>query len=202
MLPATMVDVSFALRGASLPAEHRRVLTGALLARLPWLAEVPGAGVHRIRTSAGNDQRVLLSGRSRLMLRVPRARAEELAVLAGACLDVDGERIELTGPPSVRELLPHATLYAHAVQAPGSSEIEFLAAIDAELDAMRVSCRRICGRARGLLHVAAGQSSFGLMLDQLGAEDALTVLQAGLGGHRLYGCGLFVPHKSAAAVGL
>ena len=202
MPPATMVDVSFAVRGASLPDEHRRPLVGALLERLPWLADVPGIGVHRINTAAGSDQRVLLSGRSRLVLRVPRARVAEVAALAGTRLDVGTDAIDLPQPPSVRELLPHGTLYAHAVQAPGVDEVEFLAAIDAELDAMRVSCRRICGRARRLLHEGAGRCSYGLMLDQLGPDDALAVLEAGLGEYRLYGCGLFVPHKSAAAVGV
>ena len=42
---------------------------------------------------------------------------------------------------------------------------------------------------------------YSLMLDGLSAEGALRLLDAGLGPHRRLGCGLFVPHKSAAAVG-
>jgi hypothetical protein len=39
------------------------------------------------------------------------------------------------------------------------------------------------------------------MLHGLRARDSLRVLEQGLGEHRLMGCGVFVPHKSAAAVG-
>ena len=39
------------------------------------------------------------------------------------------------------------------------------------------------------------------MLHGLSAADSLTVQRAGIGPHRALGCGLFVPHKSAAAVG-
>jgi hypothetical protein len=39
------------------------------------------------------------------------------------------------------------------------------------------------------------------MLDGLSREGALRMLDCGLGGHRRLGCGVFVPHKSAAAVG-
>jgi hypothetical protein len=43
--------------------------------------------------------------------------------------------------------------------------------------------------------------AFSLMLDGLSHDDALRLLEHGIGPHRLWGCGLFVPHKSAAAVG-
>jgi hypothetical protein len=39
------------------------------------------------------------------------------------------------------------------------------------------------------------------MLSGLNAAQSLRVLRQGVGPHRLLGCGLFVPHKSAAAVG-
>ena len=39
------------------------------------------------------------------------------------------------------------------------------------------------------------------MLDHLDRGDARRILDTGLGPHRLWGCGVFVPHKSAAAVG-
>jgi len=39
------------------------------------------------------------------------------------------------------------------------------------------------------------------MVDQLSAAQALRLMEHGLGAHRRLGCGLFVPHRSAAAVG-
>jgi hypothetical protein len=39
------------------------------------------------------------------------------------------------------------------------------------------------------------------MLHALPAEQSLRLQKRGLRPHRLMGCGIFVPHKSAAAVG-
>jgi len=43
--------------------------------------------------------------------------------------------------------------------------------------------------------------TFSLMLHALPEEQSLRLQRCGLGPHRLLGCGIFVPHKSAAAVG-
>jgi CRISPR-associated protein Cas6 len=120
----------------------------------------------------------------------------------------------VVGRSQERELLAHGTLYAHLValdslsRERGSAEVReddamdetsFLATIDSELAAMNVRCRRVCGRWQALDTDALLGCS--LMLDGLTPEDSLRVLERGLGAHRRLGCGLFVPHKSTAAVG-
>jgi CRISPR-associated protein Cas6 len=104
------------------------------------------------------------------------------------------------GSAQVRELLPWGTLYAHLVAADGAAdELEFLRDVDAQLQTLGVRGRAICGRRQVL--AADDLQGFSLMVDGLSAQDSLCLLQAGLGRHRRLGCGLFVPHKSAAAVG-
>jgi CRISPR-associated protein Cas6 len=200
-LDAALVDLAFPLEGRALPRDHRARLAAALAERLPWLGVAPGSGMHRLNVVAGGGAQALLAGRTRLILRVPRERAAEAAaVLAGADLMLAGEPLRL-GSPVQRELLPHRTLYAHFVAAPVDDELAFLAMVDAELQALGVGCRPICGRRQELQAEAGPLPGFSLMLDGLTPADALRVLQAGLGAHRGLGCGLFVPHKSAAAVG-
>ena len=195
---ADMVDLGFALAGNGLPRDHRRALAEAVDQALPWFAGLPGAAIHRLKLSAGNGALALLSGRTRLTLRLPRQRAADAAGLVGATLQVADRRLHV-GAPQLRELLPHGTLYAHLVAADDADEIAFLRAMDAELQAMGVACRPICG-----LHqvVEAGAlQGFSLMLDGLANAASLRVLGSGLGAHRRLGCGVFVPHRSAAAVG-
>jgi CRISPR-associated protein Cas6 len=197
-----MVDVAFALEAddlPSLPLRHRQALAEALERALPWLAGAAGAGVHRLNVSAGGGPRALLSRRTRLTLRVPRSRADEVAALAGTELAVGAQRLRLGGP-HVRELLPWGTLYAHFVAADDGDEGAFLEAVGRELEALGVPCRAICGRRQEL--EAGALQGFSLMLDGLSPADALRVLERGLGPHRELGCGVFVPHKSAAAVGM
>jgi CRISPR-associated protein Cas6 len=198
---ATLVDLAFPLLGRALPRDHRAPLAAALAERLPWLGEAPGSGVLRVNVVAGAGPVALLSARARLVLRVPRERADEAqAALAGGSLQVDGQTLTL-GMPVRRELLPHRTLYAHFVAAPDDDELGFLAMVDAELRALGVACRPVCGRRQALQAGDAALPGFSLMLDGLTPADALRVLEAGVGAHRGLGCGLFVPHRSAAAVG-
>lgn len=240
--PAQMLDLCFGLIGSTVPRDHRQALAQALVARLPWLATEPGVAVHRINVSAGlvgqtsdggpnrplDSKRLapmtgdvlssagalaLLSGRSQLRLRVPRHRVAELQGLNGAQLNLGGHLIALHGPPTVRELLPHVTLYAHQVVADSDDELAFLATVDADLARQGVRCRRLCGRLQRLHEpgppVAGGHDpglnqnalpAYSLMLDGLSPADSLRMLEQGTGAHRLWGCGVFVPHKSAAAV--
>jgi CRISPR-associated protein Cas6 len=196
---AAMVDLAFAVQGDVLPRDHRRSLAEAVLRALPWLAGLqPRAGLHRLNVSGTGVAQVLLSRRTRLVLRLPRERAQEAARLAGMHLDIDGHGLRL-GEAHVRELLPWGTLYAHFVATEESDEAAFLRAVEAELETLGVSCRAICGRAQA---VEAGRlHGYSVMLDGLSAADALRMQEQGLGAHRELGCGVFVPHKSAAAVG-
>ncbi len=197
-VPARMIDLAFALDGDALPREHRGLLAAAVEAALPWLAGVPGAGVHRLNVSAGGGPQALLSGRTRLTLRVPRERADEAMTLAGRELQLGAGRLRL-GAAHVRELLPYSALYAHLVAADDADEAAFVEAVAAELKALDVACRAICGRHQ--ITEAGALRGFSLMLDGLSASHSLRVLQVGIGPHRRLGCGVFVPHKSSVAVG-
>ncbi|MFZ2649162.1 MAG: type I-MYXAN CRISPR-associated protein Cas6/Cmx6, partial [Burkholderiaceae bacterium] len=110
-----------------------------------------------------------------------------------------GSRSLHVDSPRQRELLPHGTLYAHLVAADGPDETAFLGAMHAELASLGVACRPICGRR--LVCEAGWVQGFSLMLDGLTVENSLRVLESGLGAQRRLGCGVFVAHRSAAAVG-
>jgi CRISPR-associated protein Cas6 len=197
---ASMVDVSYPLHGSALPRDHRRALAQALERLLPWLADPRQAGLHRVNVVAGNGPTALLSQRARLLLRVRRERLADLAPLRGARLDVGGFALRLGTEATVRELLPHSTLYAAAVSTADDDEMAFLRSIEAELGAMRLPCRPICGRRQEIDNGDERLTGFALMLDGLSAADSLRLLESGLGQHRRLGCGLFVPHRSAAAL--
>ncbi len=198
---SSVVDMAFALRGAHLARDHRLALADALAAALPWLASEPRAAVHAVKLVHGAGDPALLSARSRLVVRVPRERADAMAgALAGRTLTVAGESVEL-GAATLRELLPHSTLYAPFVDAGSADEAAFLEAVGAELAALGVACHRVCGREQQLRGPQRLLHGYSLLLHGLGAAASLRVLEQGLGEHRLMGCGVFVPHKTAAAVG-
>lgn len=197
---AAMVDVVFPVQGRALPRDHRWALSQALTQALPGLADDPRSAVHPVNLVHGTSEPALLSARSRLVLRVPRERIEAVLGLAGRTLDVAGCAVALAAP-QVRELLPHTTLYAYFVDAGAADELGFVAAMSDELARLEVRCPVVCGRAQRLQGPGEALHGYSVMLHGLREASALRVLEQGLGAHRLMGCGVFVPHKSAAAVG-
>lgn len=199
--PSRLVDLAFGLHGRSLPRHHRAALAQAVLRHLPWLADEPQAGLHRLNLPAGDGHEALLSNRTRLVLRVPRQRVPQAQALAGAELRLGAHSLQVQGLAQLRELLSHGTLYAHLVAAEREDELDFLADVDEELGSLGVTGRRMCGRQQRMAEGVHDLVGYSLMLDGLQPAHAQQLMEHGLGPHRLWGCGLFVPHKSAAAVG-
>ena len=194
-----MVDVAFSLRGGSIPADHGWQLFRQLAEQLDWLAAEPDAGVHPIRGSRAVAGEIYLGARARLMLRLPRERAQQSFALSGAHFDL-GNQVEVGGA-HLRPLFAHGTLYSHFVTTGTPDEAGFQRDVGAALEQAGIGCKIICGRMRRAQTQGAEIVGFSLMLHELSPEHSLSMQAAGLGAERKLGCGIFVPHKSAGAVG-
>lgn len=217
---AHTVDVAFKLSASApgLPPDHQALLLAALSAACPGWDAAPGSGIHMLSLSEGG----WLSQRSRVVLRVVRTTLAQLTApgegeaatgLVGRPL-VLGEVGLRLHDPQVRELLPWACLYAHLVvmtpsrdppsddEDPAAEELQFLQAATRALHALGVRGRLICGRRQQLPGPHGMLRGHSLMVDQLSPTHARRLLEQGLGLYRPLGCGLFVPHKSTAAVGV
>lgn len=194
-----VVDLVFALRGNSIPADHAWALYRALVAEIDWLEDDAVAGVHRIRGTQSAGGVVFLGQRAKLALRVRRERIEAALALAGARLDV-GAGLEV-GSGHVRALLAHGTLYSPFVTNDADDELGFQQAVSAEVRAAGVACDVILGKPQRLAAGSGDLRGYGVMLHDLAPEESLRMQATGLGGGRKLGCGILVPHKSAAAAG-
>lgn len=199
-LQAALVDMVFPLGGYSLPRDSAPALLAALQHVLPWLGREPSTGVHPLKLVPGEGEEALLSQRTRLLLRLPRELCEAATGLAGRSLQV-GEQTVTLGRPHLRELLPHRTLYAYAVAAEADDEVGFMQSMNDELQTLQVRTQVICGKRQQHDWPGGSMVTFSLMLHGLTPADSLRLQEHGLGRHRLLGCGIFVPHKSASAVG-
>ena len=193
-----IVDLVFPLRGQAIRQDYADVLWRALSARLPWLADDPMVGVHPLTGVSAGDHELYLTRRAKLTLRLPATRVEAARALTGSRLELAGE-VEI-GAASVKPLAPIKTLYSSFVTLGVDVEADFLAACEAQLASAAIPAQLVCGKA----HVGHGQDGewrgFSLMLFGLTVNDSLRMQREGLGGERKRGCGIFVPHKSVAAV--
>ena len=197
---AEAVDVVFALAGDGVPEDYPFALLREVARHLPWLESDPEAGIHPLRGARTDYGVLLLPHRARLVLRVRAARAEDALALAGRALALDARTLRV-GAGRVRALEPYGALYAHLVAGDALDEGDFLEGVAARLAGLGAACKSVCGRRRRLRAGDREISGFGLMLHELAADQSLRVQRSGLGGERGLGCGVFVRHRLAAAVG-
>ena len=208
-----IVDLGFRLSGGTLPVEHAHALSLALLAELPWLADEPRCGIHQIYVAAsgngwmrppGDDREVLnLSRRTRLTLRLPRQRLAAAEVLSGRSLDVAGHCLQV-GKARERPLLASSTLFARYVVCAGSGHQDEEIFIDWVAGVLRdmgiTPTKLLCGMTSRIDVPRAPLMARSLMVAAMAPDASLELQRRGLGGGRLTGCGLFVPHKGIEAV--
>jgi CRISPR-associated protein Cas6 len=196
-----MADVVFALEGEALRDDHAGALSLAVRRALPWFDDEAEAGILPLAGLARGDGVCLVGRRSRLALRLPLHRSAGAGFLTGAPLDLDGAVLKV-GAGTIRPLFPaRGVVYSHFVTVGEDDEIDFLARCESMLAQRGLKPRLITGKARELRVADGVVRGFSLMLHGLAAAESLAVQEAGLGVHRALGCGIFVPHKSVAAVG-
>ena len=206
---AVAADLAFMLSGQAIPFDHTLALAHAVINLLPWLPLVPRAGLRlAFGAESGNGwQRddsdgalVYLSGRARLVLRLPLERVEDARALAGSALEVAGYPLAV-GQPRLLPLFPSDTLYARHVVDETGDEVAFLDRMAHALDALGATRRKImCGKNRRITAPGGGLCTRSVMIANLTPGDSLALMAEGIGSGRLMGCGLFVPYKRSAAL--
>ncbi|MDE1981787.1 MAG: type I-MYXAN CRISPR-associated protein Cas6/Cmx6 [Betaproteobacteria bacterium] len=189
-----VTDLAFALRGQFVPSGYAERLWQSVSAALPWLAEEPAAGLLPLR---GTEQSggLWLPRRSRLVLRLPMARADEARALEGVTLDLGSGTLLEVGAAEERPHHGYPTLHA-ALVATELEEVAFGEQVRRELDDMGVEGQWICGRERMLRCDNVALRGFSLVVHHLKGEQSLRLQARGLGQARHLGCGIFVPYKA------
>ncbi len=194
----TIVDLAFSLTGAApLPADHGYALYGALSRLLPELHHENGAAIHPIAGRQIGDRRLGLQPWSRLTLRTRADQIPALLPLAGKQINLDGAALRI-GVPQVRALEPRPALRSRLVTIKGFFDPDpFQAALRRQLDQLNLSpnIEIALGRRRTLKIKDKQVVGHEVLLQNLTAEESLTLQEQGAGGRRHMGCGIFTPLK-------
>jgi len=208
-VPDDVCDLVFRLSGKRIDVDHAQALAEALREHLDD-ATCARIGVHGVRmASSGNGwnrpegagAELPLSRRARLDIRVPRELIDAVLRLSDRSLSLGHQQIEV-GSATIRPLSLHGTLHARAISCDSAqSEDEFLRQVAAELQAMDIDVSRmLCGKSGEIRTAGASLFTRALMVTDLKPHESVRLQQRGIGGDRLLGCGLFVPHKEIDAV--
>ncbi len=204
VVPDSVVDLIFKIKCPTLPVDHAWSLSEALHQALPWFADEPRSGLHLIHgAESGNgwerpnnaDEKLYLSRRTPLILRLPRERVEEAATLTGMQLDIAGNILEV-GESHTRLLSMTNTLYCRHVISAELDEDAFLQQAADTLHSMSLGFKKmLCGKGSEFSSPEGRLMTRSLILAGLSFDDAVTLQEWGIGPLRSRGFGLFVPHK-------
>ena len=205
-----VVDLSFRIDCKQIPTRHAWELSQALYQVLPWMKEEPEAGVHQIHGAASGNgwerpadgELIHLSKRTRMQLRVPTSRVSDASELVGKTLDIAGHLVKV-GKMSTRSIDPFSTIFARYIVVPeGTTEDEFLQLVVDELNSRELSVRKLlCGIGHTFELNGEKIETRSLMVADLDKASSVALQETGIGPHRHFGCGIFVPHKGIKAVG-
>ena len=185
-------DLVFDISAASLPASYPFALWDAISALIPELQHDERVGVLPLR-GAQNGDRLLLTRRSKLVLRVPVELTEAASKLTGAELAIDDERITL-GAARLRAITHYPTLHAQ-LAAGCSDEAEFVASVQRHFADNQITAQIICGMRNALTSGTRSFSGYSLVLHDLKPDASIRLQCEGIGEGRRYGCGIFIPYK-------
>ena len=197
-----MIDLQFDLAGTTIPADNAQLMSEALLRLLPWLGEDGGTGIQHLKGAETNsgDATLNINRRTKMLMRVPKTRVDEIQGLVGQTLDPAVHRLQI-GNVKAREFSAFANIYAHFVDTGRASEEQFVQDVMRELDGhFQLRCGFICGKQQTLQTASGPIYGYSLMLHDVPPHKSLQLQDEGMGRNRLLGCGIFIPHKSIAPV--
>ncbi len=197
-----MIDLQFDLVGTTIPADNAQLLSDALLSLLPWLGEDSGTGIQHLKGAETNsgDATLNINRRTKLYVRVPKARVDDMQKLVGQTLDLAGHALQI-GSFKTRAFTAFSNIYAHFVDTGSTTEEQFVQDVMRELDGhFKLRCGFICGKRQTLQSTSGPIHGYSLMLHDVPPHKSLQLQDEGMGRNRLLGCGVFIPHKSIAPV--
>ncbi len=208
--PDQIVDMSYRLRGKTIPVDHAWVLAAEVQRLLPWFEKEKDSALHTIHVAeSGNGWRrpqsgaelLHLSRRTRLTIRVPKSKVSNAEKLCGKMLNLSGCEIQI-GTSRVKPLVRSTVIFARYLDlGENQNEELFLHAAYQELVEKDIAAPKLlCGRLHSFNTPDGTVMVRSLMLADLDMKDSIKLQQAGMGRNRKMGCGIFLPHKGIKPV--
>lgn len=201
-----IIDIGFSIVSThTLPADHGYLLYSAVSRVLPETHEADGFGIHPIGGRQIGGRTMQLTEHSRLIIRTAADQIARFLPLAGKSLILLGRPIRI-GVPEVHALAPATALRSRLVtiklpetasQKGDVAQASFMEAIGRQFTALGISSQVKCslGKRRTLRVKSKEVVGYELLVENLTAEESLTLQEHGLGGRRKMGCGIFTPFK-------
>ena len=203
-----MAELSFSVDCKELPYDHAYELSSEILNLVP---EIKNDKRNAIQTLHGpmsgngwvrpDSENIPLSKRAKLIMRINRNQLDDIKNIEGKEVTLFGNTLKI-GRSKVKSFLVVKDLFCRFVMSDHKlSEDDFLNKIQNELSGLSINIRKaLCGRSMVINFGEKTLYTRSLMIADLSKEESLKLQEEGVGDKKLYGCGIFLPHKSIDAV--
>ena len=203
-----MIDVTFRIDCKTLPYDHAYALSNEITKNMPWLLEDNLTGIHTLHgPESGNGwvrsekEEIFLSKRTRLVLRIPRSDIEKAKELENISVNVLGNTIKIGKSNTKTFLVVRDFIISFVLCDENETEEDFLLGVKKELFSHGVMIKKaICGKEKSFTINGENRFTRSLMIADLSKENSVLLQDTGVGSGRIFGCGIFLPHKSIDAV--
>jgi CRISPR-associated protein Cas6 len=189
------INLHFQVIGKQVKVDHGFALHSAIGRVLTCFHDDEHTGVRLLRGRYVGDGLLDISPWAALIFRLQMSRISLYIPLAGKTLEVKGERLRV-GVPKTSMLVPSVALYSHLVTTKnGQDEIRFREEIGRQMETLGVKGKFSVGNRRTFQVHGKQVVGYSMLVDELTAEESVTLQERGLGGRRKMGCGFFEPWK-------
>lgn len=210
---SSMADVVFKIECRQLPVDHAAELAETLCKTVPWIKDLPGAGVHPVHVAGSQNgwqrpdptrnEPLILSKRTRLRVRCPVDHANQLIdALTDSEHKIGTEKLKIISGRLTR-LQRSATLFSRYLtyKNPPGDEDDLLKNVLSECAAFNFQpTKLLCGKSISVSTPQGTLEARSLLIADVPPEFSVTLQEKGLGDFRLMGCGIIIPHKDTEAV--
>ena len=203
-----MIELSFSVDCKELPYDHAFELSSEILNLIP---EIKNDKRNAIQTLHGpmsgngwvrpDGQNIPLSKRAKLIMRINKSQIDDIKTIEGREIKLFGNKLKI-GKSKVKSFVIVKDLFCRfIVSDPNIDEDKFLELIQNELKQYNINLRKaLCGQSKMIRFGSETFYTRSLMIADLSKKESLRLQEEGVGEKRLYGCGIFLPHKSIDAV--
>ena len=203
-----MAELSFSVNCRELPYDHAYELSSEILNLIPQIKNDKRNSIQTLHgPMSGNgwvrpdSENIPLSKRAKLIMRINKNQIDNIKDIEGKEIMLFGNSLKI-GVSKVKNFLIVKDLFCRFVISDNKiSEDDFLEKIQMELRNFNVNIKKaLCGRSMTINFGKKTVYTRSLMIADLSKEESLKLQEEGVGGEKLYGCGIFLPHKSIDAV--
>lgn len=203
----SIVDVSFKVNCKKIAADHAYDLFLAVLKKFPNIEKINNLAIHSVygaESGAGWERpetEIYLSKRTRFCIRTPIEHSQDFHNLNGETLEIGAYKMTLS-KPTIKELVITDTLFCRTVVVDNNqNEEEFLKDVSLSLATMGINVKKmLCGKEHIVQTPSKTLVGKTLLITDLEKQDSIKLQELGIGIGKLFGCGIFLPHKSIAPV--